>query len=398
MSLQIGRVTLDEGPMRSFEESWSEEGRSVTLNGILFTGPTRNRDRMAALHDDLLGLPLSLVPVLFGVKSHRNGYYRVDGAKSSLIELASQNLIQLVWEVDLTRQGADNEVDLESRLAGPVNRLNNHSLVGERWHAPAGLSSAYWVGSSTPGQVTRTGGEGPIVVYRQLPADTDPRWHADVEDYRLGRARIVDFEERSGTGVDLPVGEWELNNSLVAFLIAADGSYELYSHDGTDFSAAKAFRLTVNGVSLGIPLAVTVLHNEYERVTIRALWNRAPSGRVYADITLRRGSRFVEILMRTNAAATLGVTRTTNEASSAGAGFIRATSNDADGHRYIIGSLRTFTSDLSAGAISQASSTRFDAIIGAEVGGISAASGDQGENLMAQYVGTPSEVVQAVRR
>jgi hypothetical protein len=143
---------------------------------------------------------------------------------------------------------------------------------------------------------------------------------------------------------------------------------------------------------------VSVLHNEYERVTLRCLWNRSPSGRITADVTLRRGARILELLVRSNASVTLGVVRTSNEAGTGGSGFVRATSDDGDGHRYVIGSTKSFTSDLTAGGISKASVTRFDAFIGAEIAGASAVAGDQAANLMAQYIGGPSEVVQAVRR
>lgn len=396
MTLQVGRIVLGEGVMRPFEESWPSNGRQVTLNGIMHSDPTQPRLRLAAQHDDLLGLTNSLVPVVFGIKSHRNGYYVVQSVKSSVVDIADQNLIQLVWQIDLVRQGADVEVDLESRLSGPVNRLNDHSLTGERWHAPAQAHSSYWADALTPGQVTRTGSEGAVIVYRALTQTVNPRWYCPVETYTQARSRLTDPAERAGVGVEVGA-VWALSNSLVSFKPSGT-SWAMSVHDGTSWSPDKLFNFTVGGVSLGVPLAVSVLHNEYERVTVRCLWNRTTSGRVHVDITLRRGSRFVEILMKCNAAATLGIVRATNEASTAGSGFVRATSNDAQGHRYIIGSTRTFTGDLVAGGISKASTVRLDAIVGAEIAGSAAVSGDQAANLMAQYIGTPDEVVQAVRR
>lgn len=399
MTLSIGRIVLDEGPMRAFEEQWTDSGRSVSLTGILHSNPTLPVDRLAALHDDLLGLPMSLVPVTFGIKSHRNGYYKVDGSQSAMIHLGDQNLIQLSWEVNLVRQGADNEIDLESRLAGPVNRLNDHALGGERWHAPSQAHSAYLVGSDTPGVVTRTGSEGAVKVYRALSQTANPRWHCPVESYELGRVRLIDTAERVGTGIDIDPLAWSFDNSLVIFGSSTTGSsFSFRVRNGLVVSANKLFSLSLNGVPLGAPLSLSVIHNEYERVTVRCMWDRSPSGRVYADLTLRRGSRYVEIIVKANAAATLSIARGTAEASTAGAGFIRATSNDASGHRYVIASLRSFTSDLVIGGISKASVTRFDAILGAEIAGSAAIAGDQAANLMGQYIGTPSEVVQAVRR
>lgn len=396
MSLHVGRISLDEGPLRAFEEQWSTDGRSVNLSGVLFSDPTRSRARMAQLHDDILGLPLSLVPVRFDVKSHRDGYYQVAETKSSIVELDDQNLIQLTWEIRLDRRGADSEVDIESRLAGPINRLNDFELAGERWHAPAGSSSAYWVGFETPGQVIRTGDEGPIVVYRDLGQDVNPRWYCPVEDYGLGRVRILDLGERAGTDMELG-SVWSLENSLTRVGFSGSGLAFAW-YNGTDWSDNKIFNLTSAGDDLAGPLAVSVLHNEYERVTVRCVWNVSPSGRVYADLTLRRGARYLEILMRASAATTLGIALATPEAGVGGAGFVAGSSNDADGNRYVIGSLRSFTGDLGAGGITKESSTRLDAIIGAQVGGSSAIAGDLAADLMVQYVGTPDETVQAVRR
>jgi hypothetical protein len=397
MSLQIGRVILTESVMRPFEESWSSDGRTVSLSGILHSNPSMPRVWMQQLHDDILGLPLSIVPVVFGMKSHRNGYYRVSSAQSSLVEITDQNLIQLTWQVDIVRLGNDSEIDLESRLAGPTNRLNDFSLGGERWHAPAQAHTAYWAGSATPAQVARTGGEGAIKIYRGIPDDAMPRWQCNVEDYGVGRVRLVDLEERAGTGIQVDPIQWEINNSLLAVMPSSTG-LDLYTHDGTDFGDAKEWNLTVGGTPLGNPLAVSVLYNEYERVTIRLLWNRTPSGRVMADVTMRRGSYFVEVLLKSNSAVTFGIARATNEAGTSGSGFVRATSDDAEGNRYIIGSLRTFTGDLTAGGISLTSTVKLDAIIGVEKGGAAALDGNQADDLIKQYVGIPSEVVQAVRR
>lgn len=395
--ITVGRLSLNEAALRPFEESWSTDGRSVSLSGIIFSEPTRSRYKLAKLHDDVLGLPRSLVPVQFAVKAHRNGYYGVAGATSSIVELPDQELLQLTWNINLVRRGNDQEIDLESSLAGPVNRLNDHSLAGERWHAPAQGHYAYWAGAASPGTVVRTGEDGAIKVYRDVPFDANPRWACPVDGYGVGRVRLTDEVERSGSNVTLdPV--WKLSNGLVDLYPSTLSGFHFRWHNGTDWSAEKHIGFTVGGVILTRPDTVSVLYNEYDRITVRCLWNRSPVGRIHGDLTLRRGSRFLEAVIKSNSALTLGVLRAENEAATAGSGFIRATSNDASGHRYVLGSLRSFTSDLTAGGIAKASVTRFDCIIGAEIEGSSAVSGDQAAHLMAQYVGTPSEVVQAIRR
>jgi hypothetical protein len=399
MTLSIGRVTLDEGPMRPFSEAWSDSGRQVTLSGVLHSLNTSNY-QLKKLQDDIMGLAYSTCPVLFGVKSHRNAYYSVDSSKSSIVELGDQDLIQLSWEIALTRQGADNQVDLESRLSGPVNRLNDFALSGNRWHCPPQAHKMYWAESTTPSQVSRVGSEGTLRTYVGLTQTVNPRWHCDVDKYFGARVRVLDqggILERSGVGGTLDA-DWAIHNTLVKMSIVSGGGFNFSIWDSGAWSTPKKVNLTVAGTPLTNPVTVVILHNEYEQVTVRVMWDRTTSGRVWSDFILRRGSRFIELVMKANASTTLGIVGGVNEASTAGTGFIRATSNDVGGNRYVFASSKTFTSDLVAGGISKASIVRFDAMIGYEFNGSSAASGDQASDIVAQYLGSPAEVVMAVKR
>jgi hypothetical protein len=344
------------------------------------------------MHDDVLGLATSLIPVRFDVKDHRNGFYQVEEAKCSVIHLGPEQVVRLEWEVELLRRGSDSEVDLESRFAGPINRLNEHSLAGQRWHTPP-PHTAYLAGNTSPGTVIRTGSEGPLRTYLSLGTGINPRFQCNLADYGLGRVRVTDIGERAGINCKLGV-PWKLTNSLVE--VSCLGEFlDIRWHDGTVWSTSKQFGFTLGGAGLGTAVAASILHNEYERVTVRVLYNRTPSGRVVIDLTLRRGSRFVEFVMKSSSSATLGVTRTTNETAVTDSGYVVAGADDIDGHRFTLGSLRTFTSNLSAGAISRAATVRMDGFIGAVIGDN---SGDQGDDLMLQYVGAGSEVVQAVKR
>jgi hypothetical protein len=87
-------------------------------------------------------------------------------------------------------------------------------------------------------------------------------------------------------------------------------------------------------------------------------------GRFTVDLTLRRGSRFVELYVQGQTSSTLKAVLTTPEASTAGTGFVRVTANDANGNRAIVGSARTFTADTTNGGLSKASTTTLDAFLG----------------------------------
>jgi hypothetical protein len=122
-------------------------------------------------------------------------------------------------------------------------------------------------------------------------------------------------------------------------------------------------------------------------------------GRASLDLTLRRGSRFVEGYLQTGTSATLAAYRSTLETNTsfAASGYVTATGDDADGNRFAVGSARTFTAHTNGGVI-KSSATSLDFWIGVEAGGGSAVSGDAATDLRSQYVACLPEAVYGVRR
>jgi hypothetical protein len=152
----------------------------------------------------------------------------------------------------------------------------------------------------------------------------------------------------------------------------------------------------VGGTPLTTPISGVVLLNDFSRVTMRLTYDQSPSGRFTVDLTIRRGSRLVEIVFQSAFSATLGVVRATNEAGTLATGYVRATSDDIDGNRYIVGSPQTFTDDLTAGGVSKAAATRLYAFVGAEFGGAAAVDGDQADDVVNQYMAALAEEVVGV--
>jgi hypothetical protein len=395
VSLQIGRVILGEADLRPFEETWSSDGRSVTIAGIVHTGQGQTVAGLSSLHDDILGLPESLVACTFGTKSHRNGFYTVAASKSSLIHLAGEQVIRIEWEISLRREGSMSEVDLETRLAGPLTRANDHTLTGVRWTAPPVLHSAFWAGANAPGVVNRFSEEGTVKVYTGLPiGQASVRWACDPLTYDLGAARVLDDDnERSGTGISLSPNGWELNNALVGLQWDTD-SFRFYYFDGVDWKSYKA-GIWVDSVAPGIPHAVSVLYNQPERVTLRLVWV-ASDVRVTADVTLRRGARYVEVVMKKPVSSTMAAGPWAATVGAASGGVLRPTAANADGDRILFGSARTFSSNTTTGVLSKNATTRLDFMLGVELE--SAGAGDTAAALMQQYLGGPSETIVAVRR
>jgi hypothetical protein len=397
-TVQVGRLTLNEALTPYDDKVNANSGvRTAAISGQESTPPA-TQVQVEAFQDDIPALMGSLVPVTWTNKAGRNGYYQITDVGAQLFNQPNQ-VVTVDWTMTLARAGSEFEVDLESRLSGATARNNSFSATGERWHAPPIASYGYWSGSSQPSTVTRTGADGAVTVYRQLATNVNPRWACPPASYGGGRARFIDANsiERSGVNYSVPATGWELSNSLVRVKpLTSGGVLEVSCWSGGAWQT-KSWDVLVNSVSIGTVNAVTVLRNEYDTVVVRLLESLAP-GRITIDLLMRRGSRFVEIYVQAEFSSTLKLVRASTEAGTSGTGYVSATANDGAGNRYIIGSAKTFTADTTNGGLSVSSATTLDAFIGAVVGGGSAAAGDQAANLYAQYLGSPSEVVRAVRR
>jgi hypothetical protein len=391
-----GTIMVGRLPLR---EDWSVETKSgeLTLKGQESSPPVTPL-QLERRREDMLGLTGRWLPVTFTDKDRLTGWYRVTAVKADFTK--TFDVLTLTWSIDLDRTGTENEVDVESRLSGPLTRNTSHAATGDRWHSPPVGHYGYWSGSTIPTVVTRTGEDGAQLVYRGVPA-TNPRWGVAPASALAGRCRFVDGDALERTGVNFTPAAtgWELSNGLVRVRpLTSSGVLEVSAYTGGAWRA-KSWDVLLNAVSLGPVHSVSLIHNELELVIVRALWATASApGRTTADLILRRGARFLELYARTSTSSAFKVVRATTEAGTAGTGYVRATTNDGDGNRYVVGSAQAFTNDTVTGGLSKTATTTLDAFIGVAVAGSAAVSGDQPDHLMQQYLGSPNELVVPVRR
>jgi hypothetical protein len=406
-NVQVGRLLLRETYGTASTYNMNTDVSTVNLGGQE-SYPPLTRTEWTARREDIAGLLGMVLPVTFTNAAEHDGYYRVVDAGTDVTDWRRAGMPagtlaagHFGWTLRLEAIGPANAVDLESRLAAP-GRANDHVQAGERWHAPAGGHLAYTTPDGLPsGSVTRTGEDGAIVVYRGVPNTASARWACALADYQKGRCRLtLDTYERSGIGVRWPSSAtWELSNGLVR-MVGGSGTFALGVHDGTGWSASKAWNICRGGSASANAIAVdglTVIRNDFEAITVRAIDSRGP-GRNLLDITLRRGSRFFECYLQTDASSTLAAVLVSAEAGTAGTGYVTATGNDADGDRYIVGSARTFTGLTTQGGIQKAAVTALDFYLGAVLAGGSAVAGDGAAVLQDQYIGAGAETVTGVRR
>lgn len=398
-SLQVGRIALREKYTLSYQVNATTGEQSVSLDGME-SGPPFTDAQIIAKSEDIVAMLDRALPVVFGTKTTQSGFYSVKDVGAVITDWPEAKWF--TWTLSLARIGAENAVDMESRL-GSVVRVNDFALTGERWHAPSVGAYGYFTGTTQPssniGRVLADS-EGTITAFRVIPAGVNPVWGITAPNYLLGRSRVViDGVERSGIGIRVVTGTWVLSNGLIRVTPLASGAMlRVEGWDGGAWSS-KDLDITV-GSDLVPPFdAMTVIRNDFECVVIRLLKNKSPSGRTLVDLTLRRGAAFVEGFIQTDTSATLGVKTdpnlaTTNNAATA---HIVETANDANGNKFTMGLPVTFTGSTTGG-VSKTSSVQLPWYAGYVIDGSSAASGNTAVNLRDQYIGSLSEQVLAVKR
>jgi hypothetical protein len=122
---------------------------------------------------------------------------------------------------------------------------------------------------------------------------------------------------------------------------------------GSAYDTAKTFK--INGAATAGDVNgfhhMAVLRNGPEATTVR-LGLKNPGGQTAnADVTIRRGSRWVQVLITSAIVDTWGIKRASNEAATAITAGIRATSNDASGNRFLLAIPVGTTNDLVTGGV-----------------------------------------------
>jgi hypothetical protein len=394
-SVQLGRTLLRE----TFDVAEQGGDRTLDFDGQE-SNPPLTRAALVATHDNINAMEGdSPVAVTWTDKPERNGFYQVKANSSTLTE-HKNDTATADWKATLDRLGSVGEVDIQSRLTGVV-RLNDFSLTGERWHAPAIGHFGYYTGVTSPSTMTRASLDGTITVYRSVPASASPRWGCDPLNYLKGRVRVTDTVaglEVDGTGRALSAAGWAMSNGLVNVVPTASGGVvDVQAYTGGAWHS-KLWNITVAGSGVAAWDSASILRNDLEHAILRLTASRSP-GRVTLDLALRRGGRTVEGYLQSGSSATLAVYLRTLETntSAAASGYVTATANDADGNRFAAGSARTFTAHANGG-VSKASATSLDFWVGVVAGGGSAVSGDAATDLRNMYIGSLAEATYAVRR
>lgn len=371
-TLTLGALTLKETYALSDSVNESTGRRKVTLSGKETTG-WATRLRLREVAEDLISLRGRYLPATFTNKTDRNGYYHVEDVNTSVLDWGTEGA-SLDWSLDLAYMGPDNAVEVESRMSHVV-RSNPDGLSGERWHAPPIGHTGYYVGAVLPASVARSGADGPITVYRAIPA-VNPRYGVPLANYRGGRARLLTTTtgaERIGTGIRMDPTGWELNNGLVRVKPNTDnGTFTTLLVavwvEGAWKERAWDIRIAGDSIRPGADLnGVTIVRNSLEQVTLRCVGTHATAGRFMFDLVLRRGSRFVEGYVQRATSGQISVQLDVAEPFTLTGQYTVANGEDSAGLRWAAGTAKSGYSLATNGGISHNSTAAIDFWIGAEV-------------------------------
>jgi hypothetical protein len=418
-SLKVGRVGFDvtiAGP-----RDWQIDGKRHRLRGVL--NPKTTLANAQSLRSELTDQIGQVVAVTYDSDATFDGFYRVLDVKvdANHADAAILNTGLFRFDLSLELIGTYSSAEFQSLLDHQVHS-NDHGLIaGELnwWHSGPIDRVAYTLlaGSGSPGEITRVGADGTLNVAIGIP-DTSPQFTSSPENFYKGGCYVkVNGFTRTGVDVPMSVIDFELGNSLVKVTPglttgASNGQIEVAHYDTSAYATAKAYTIKYATTTAIVKWSkFRIIRNTPELCIIELVDDaNEAGGNKYTRHTLTLGVRRGGLLVYgfynyDGAAATYSLDRSSVEASTAitptGASSvmaIRATSNDGDGNRFVLGSSKTTTQDTTNGGLDFASTNEFDFFISSEIDGSSAQTQDQAGNQCLQYLAVSNEQVRPIPR
>lgn len=331
------------------------------------------------------------IPVTFDEKVGLDGFYLPVGVDVTPTSVADQSMLAVDWTIDL--EPVHNSTQFQTRTTG----IARGGFTGEPWHAVPAEAVGYDTGSTVPGSITREGQRGDATVYRDIPAGVSPRWFCSPSDFLNIAPRIDAFSFPAVGRVIAQTGAlgFTLDNGITRCIVPAGVTFQLGTWGGTAFEGSEDFTVKIGATSLGNADRHHVLRSTPDEIVMRLFYDDAP-GRHEVDIAMRAGSRYVTVVVKTHTAADLkiesgtggGVAFASNQAA-------RANANNADGHRWAMGTAESINVPAATG-ITKASATSFAAWVGILHDGGAAQAGDAGIDLHDQYIEQPAVETRAV--
>lgn len=413
-------------------------GDQLSVSGDLLLGAVSAANRPgvgAAVRDRLMSLTANkdemVVPVTWSEDPTVDGFYEplsVSFSPSSLFAVEGTGS----WQIELRRFGGGSLPQVEV-YGTHTARSNSHSITTttlngsndyRRICVPAAAID-YWHGSQATAE-TRSTASGDLYCwyFGNTPISVASTFTVAPADYYDGACEIRTTYGAAAS--QLVLGRYAprlfdgmtLSNGLVRVFLhpSIDTAFEVEVFDGSDWEnliSGTGWRIehdygggSTQQWDLSIA-QVQILRNSPERCTIRLLVSvgTAQFGRVWIDLTVRRGDPFVLGTVRSDTMGSLGgvvaLEPTTSTISTALTGAIRASTTDLpEANRALWGIANGSPSNnLTTGRIVQTSGqTVTPFMVGVEFGGSSSSGIEDDQDVVYQWYDTKSERQRLVLR
>ncbi len=413
MTITIGRAVLPD------PSSFTSSGNVITLSGVMYSTDSSAADRAAevqAREAQVLGMVNNpdedVFPLVWTAEPKWDGFYRVLDASWDYVSDGSTRMATANYSITLEAV-TDGHAPLVEISSIGIVRTNAHSLpalpphphplVRRRdqpgWKISSGTSWTDAVRPTSDGYTLFQSSlsTSSIITHGHLgvPATHYPA-SACIE------VRGTDSVWYPWVGRHLPpdvaADDIRVTNGVVRFGFTSSGTmrHELWDGSAWDsFDSSLSTVISAVSYNLDTPSTPSIVRNDLDAVVIR-VEVRPTSAADYATV---RGSAQVTITLQAGQLWTgLGVANlasvnnltlraTTSTAATGITGGIRATSNAANGNRFVIATPTAFTTNLTIGSVITAlSSASF--MVAQSLGGSSASDRNTEALIVDDWIGT----------
>lgn len=406
-TLSIGRVGLDLSldPV-GFDLGSGQQGQIVGVSGEVVGSQAEAIAVRNELHR-MSELPDLIVPVAFSTDPTLDGLYKLDSVTLDISAVGLNGFYP--FYARLMRTGAAGRIGVESRMFGGLRTNTNGITTGgyePLWAVPD-EAVAVQHSFASPTLLDRVGEDGTVRCYRDADYSGHPRFTVPADSYFNGAAKIElgsTLRVRSGLDAESTPTSWRLSNGLFRVSNNPNDTSRLLIQihevggwkDLVGSAATSAMYVTIGGVEISDWDTVSIIRNDAAAATLR--FQQGEDELLTMDLTIRRGCFHVEGKLTRSTAAVMRVGRATADAGTNVTGGIRDSANDGNGNRWVLASPDYASTDTTNGRIVSASVTEFAFMMGAELNGSGASSGNAAADLINQYHAYVVESLKAIIR
>tara|TARA_B100000287_G_C20665324_1_gene791565 strand:+ start:778 stop:2049 length:1272 start_codon:yes stop_codon:yes gene_type:complete len=413
--LTIGRLSFTSP--RTIDINSDNQGnrnnmdRKITLSGSFYADTVATakdyRDELISLANSTL-----TVPFTYTGDTTFKGFCTVEDSSVRARKLATG---YFDYSVSITAKGRPSEMMFESNMSGAL-LTNSHSLTTSSttyapWHAvPVNTYNYYH--TEAPVNATRATEDGNLeMFYDANLRNSGAQWICEPADFYKGGAKIT-INSVVKTGYltqNYPTGA-EISNGIVKITSGSttdESRFTVQFYDNGSWTSSReiAFTYGSSGTEWKLWKTVQILRNEPQECVLRftTYSDSGGDGRLVVDVGVKRGAHHISLVANQGptsdraAASRINLDGVTDVgALSSSTGYLKESSADSSGQKFIFGSPQNFTADTTNKLI-HISAKQFKTFIGYEYNASSPATIDASDAVRDQYLEGLYENVRLVR-